>query len=508
MKKILYSSLFLSILQSILFWHKSPGISIAIFLTAAIILLIYNLKEKEMIKNKKGILWAIPIELLGLTYFIFNNTFFKILNVPVILTLFVIMCMNITKTKITENRFIRQILGKIFKPFVVLFDFISDFDMDEFFEKQKENKNSKSENVKKVGKSLLIAIPVILVIIFLLSSADSVFESIFSSFTESISKILEIKTINDLLGRIVVIAIAFVYISGFIIAFAKSEKQEEKEEKEENSTGIKLSDLTIKILLVSLNIIYLLFSVIQFKYLFMNAGRTADFDYATYARTGFFQLMFVSFINFALLHICKKNEEKNKFLKIMLIIFTIIIVISAAFRMHLYEQEYGYTYLRLFVYFTLMTEIFVLIPILARICGQKIDTFKTTIQIIVIMYVALNFINIDKIIARNNIDKYLADIENESIDYYYLKEITGTDSIKEQLRILNEKEEGLSADAKEYLVNLKSSVRTNLRGYKLQYGKNYKPSFAEWNLSKSRVESLLENVDLTDRSMNYENNWK
>ena len=115
MKKILYSSLFLSLLQSILFWHRSPGISIAIFLTATIILLIYNLKEKEMIKNKKGILWAIPIELLGLTYFIFNNTFFKILNVPVILTLFVIMCMNITKTKITENRFIRQILGKIFK---------------------------------------------------------------------------------------------------------------------------------------------------------------------------------------------------------------------------------------------------------------------------------------------------------------------------------------------------------------------------------------------------------
>lgn len=505
MKKILYSSLFLSILQSILFWYKSPGISIAIFLTATIALLIYNLKEKEMIKNKKGILWAIPIELLGLTYFIFNNTFFKILNVPVILALLVIMCMNITKTKITENKFIRQILDRILKPFVILFDFISDFDMDKFFEKQKENKNSKAENIKKVGKSLLIAIPVILIIIFLLSSADSVFGSIFSTFTKSISKILEIKTINDLLGRILVIAIVFIYISGFIIAFAKSEKYEEKEE---NSTGIKLSDLTIKILLVSLNIIYLLFSVIQFKYLFMNARRTADFDYATYARTGFFQLMFVSFINFALLHICRKNEEKNKFIKIMLIIFTIIIVISAAFRMHLYEQEYGYTYLRLFVYFTLMTEILVLIPILARICGQKINTFKTTIQIAIIMYVALNFINIDKIIARNNIDKYLADIENESIDYYYLKEITGTDSIEEQLRILNEKEEGLSADAKEYLVNLKSSVRTNLRGYKLQYGKNYKPSFAEWNLSKSRVESLLENVDLTDRSINYENNWK
>lgn len=504
MKKILYSSLFLSILQSILFWHKSPGISIAIFLTATIILTIYNLKEKEMIKNKKGILCAIPIELLGLTYFIFNNMFFKILNIPVILILFVIMCMSITETQIKENKFVRQILSKIFKPFVVLFDFISDFDMDEFFENKKENQNNKTDNIKKVGKSLLIAVPVILVIIFLLSSADSVFGSIFSDFTKAISKMLETKTINDFLGRLLVIAVTFIYIAGFIIAFAKSKKQEETEE----STGIKLSDLTIKILLVSLNIIYLLFSVIQIKYLFINATTTPNFDYATYARTGFFQLMFVSFINFALLHISKKNIETNKFLKIMLIIFTMIIVISAAFRMHLYEQKYGYTYLRLFVYFTLVTEMLVLIPILSKLFGLKIDTFKTTIEIVVTMYIILNFININKIIAKNNIDKYLADIENESIDYFYLKTRTGTDSIEEQLRILDKSEEGLSTNAQEYLANLKTSVRCNLRGYKAEYGKSYKPSFAEWNLSKSRVESLLENVDLTDRSINYENNWK
>lgn len=504
MKKILYSSLFLSILQSILFWHKSPGISIAIFLTATIILTIYNLKEKEMIKNKKGILWAVPIVLLGLTYFIFNNMFLKILNIPVILILFVIMCMSITEIQIQENKFVRQILGKIFKPFVVLFDFISDFDMDEFLENKKGNQNNKTDNIKKVGKSLLIAVPVILVIIFLLSSADSVFGSIFSDFTKTISKMLEIKTINDLLGRLLVIAFTFIYIAGFIIAFAKSKKQEETEE----STGIKLSDLTIKMLLVSLNIIYLLFSVIQIKYLFINATATPNFDYATYARTGFFQLMFVSFINFALLHISKKNIETNKILKMMLIIFTMIIVISAAFRMHLYEQKYGYTYLRLFVYFTLVTEMLVLIPILSKLFGLKIDTFKTTIEIIVTMYVILNFININKIIAKNNIDKYLADVENESIDYFYIETRTGTDSIEEQLRILNKSEEGLSANAQEYLANLKTSVRCNLRGYKAKYGKSCKPSFAEWNLSKSRVESLLENVDLTDRSINYENNWE
>ena len=72
MKKILYSSLFLSILQSILFWDKIPGISVVLFIIPTILLVLYNLNEKQMINNKKGILWAIPIILLSLTYFIFK----------------------------------------------------------------------------------------------------------------------------------------------------------------------------------------------------------------------------------------------------------------------------------------------------------------------------------------------------------------------------------------------------------------------------------------------------
>ena len=55
MKKILYGSLLLSILQSILFWHKSPGISVILFTIPTILVILYNLKEQKMIKNKKGI---------------------------------------------------------------------------------------------------------------------------------------------------------------------------------------------------------------------------------------------------------------------------------------------------------------------------------------------------------------------------------------------------------------------------------------------------------------------
>ena len=500
MKKILYSSLFLSILQSILFWDKIPGISVVLFIIPTILLVLYNLNEKQMINNKKGILWAIPIILLSLTYFIFNNSLFQILNVPVIFVLIIIMCISITEGKISESRFIRKILGKLFKPFSLIFEFISDFEVNEFFEKEKENQNEKIEFAKKLGKSILISIPVIIIIIILLSSADSVFENIFKDISELISKAFSNAKISDVIWRIVCIVISCIYIIGFIVTFTKNRDTEE--EKFEDSKKINLSCLTINTLLTSLNIIYFIFSIIQFKYLFINAGKTANFDYATYARTGFFQLMFVSFINLGLIKVSKnvQNEKFSKILKIFLIIFTIIIVISAMFRMHLYEQEYGYTYLRLFVYFILVTEILILVPVLMEICGQKLDTFKISLEIIVIMYVILNFINIDYIIARNNIDRYLSDPENATLDAYYIARATGTDAIKEKIKILNQDDSKLSYEKKEKLKNIQGIIKTDLRDYKLRYGSNYKPNFSEWNLSKLKIDKLLEKVDLTDKS--------
>lgn len=491
MKKILYSSLFLSILQSILFWHKSPGISLTIFIVPTVLVILYNLKEKQMLNNKRGILWAIPVILLSLTYFIFNNAFFQVLNIPVIFTLIIIMCISITEEKISENRFIRNILGKIFKPFGIMFDCISDFEIDEFLGKQKEKQNEKIKTIQKIGKSLLIAIPIILIIILLLSSADSIFGSLFSSVSEFISRAFESETISDIITRFIFIIVWFVYIIGFLITFIK---KDDTEKQEIVTKKINLSTLTANMILISLNIIYLIFSIIQFRYLFMNAGKTPDFDYATYARTGFFQLMFVSFINLALLKTIKDTEGRLiKTLKILLVIFTMIIVISAMFRMYLYEQEYGYTYLRLFVYFILATEILILIPILMNICGQKLDTFNISLKIIICMYIILNFINIDYIIARNNIDRYLANPEENRLDAFYISNFTGTDAINEKMKLLNASSDGLSYERKEYMNNVKQTIKSELLSYK-----NRRQDFKwqEWNLSKMKAYNLLKNINL------------
>lgn len=503
MKKMLYSSLLLSILMSILFWHREPGISVVLFIVPTLLVIYFNLKQSQKIKNKKGIYWCIPIILLSLTYFIFNNTLFQGLNIPIILALIIIMCMDMTETQLSENSFIRNVVSKIFKPFSNFKKVLGTVKVKEKIKEEKQNE--KIVFIKKLLKSLIIAVPLLLIVISLLSEADSVFENIFHEIPNYFSKLFSSVTAIDIFWRIIWIIFNFFYISSFILMFVNEEKKQET--KIEKDKAQKISTFTQNTILVSLNLIYLIFSIIQFKYLFINAGKTADFDYAQYARTGFFQLMMVSLINFGILKIGKveQKEKLNTILKITMIVFTLVIIISAIFRMYLYEQAYGYTYLRLFVYFILATEILILIPITMNLLGKNLNTFKISLEIIVTMYVILNLINIDSIIASKNINRYLKDMENKKLDVYYIMNSTGTDAIKEKIKILNQSPEGLSITAQARLNDIKRKTKIYLNGNK-KYYQNKNMKWQEFNLSKNKAKEILKYIDLTSNEV-YEFNY-
>ena len=72
----------------------------------------------------------------------------------------------------------------------------------------------------------------------------------------------------------------------------------------------------------------------------------------------------------------KFNENKEKSIKILnlfLVLFTIIIALSSMFRMYMYQMEFGLTYLRIFVYIILITELLTFIPIIKYIFNEKFD---------------------------------------------------------------------------------------------------------------------------------------
>ena len=259
------------------------------------------------------------------------------------------------------------------------------------------------------------------------------------------------------------------------------------------------SDKTIvNTILTIINVVYLVFTGIQFiylySYIFSDATLNANLNLAQYARQGFFQLMFITVINFAIILLTnanqKKEETKNtytKWMNVLMCVFTIVIAVSAFMRMHLYENEFGYTFLRLMVYVILITEILAILPTIYYIVKGKINLLKTYFIISISMYVIVNFLNIDHMIARNNIkiaQKLPGVYERRELDIDYLIDNLGTDAVSEMIYLYNTTtEEKVKRKINNYLFNMYEDVKENR-------------NIQEWNLSKDRAKKQLESLNL------------
>ena len=448
--ELLIGALFLSIWQYILFNKQSVGISAILFAIPLLYITIRLLKGK--IENKKSLLISIPIILLSITYFIFDNAVFRGINTVVIPVLYIIMVVTATSNIQTKSIF-KMIIIYIIQPINYIGEVIKKII---HLVRPNENKEETKGEKHNIIKAVFFTIVIALIVIALLSSADSEFSSLFSNLLID----LHFLSIPALVIKFFSIIIPFFYIAGFFMNMLNiDEVLEEKENKK-----VKMKDgFTIYMMITALNIIYLIFCYTQIKSLFT----IENIKYSSYARQGFFQLMIVSLINIVMIlkatdKNLKETEKQKKYKKIICIImlvFTLLIIISSLARMTLYQQNYGQTRLRILVDFTLITEIILLIPTALYITKENIDLVKTYFVIIVTMYCVINFSNIDYIIAKSNVDRY---IETGKIDDDYLKRLDNTDIIEQLLRLQETKFEYTNNDVYE---NSSKNQLTNLNNY-------------------------------------------
>lgn len=99
MINIAIGALILSIWCIAMFFDKSIGLSMILFIAPLTYYLIYILEKNKKIVNPKAKKLIIPIVLLASTYFIFNNSFFNAINVLVIPTLLIIMILGLFNEK-------------------------------------------------------------------------------------------------------------------------------------------------------------------------------------------------------------------------------------------------------------------------------------------------------------------------------------------------------------------------------------------------------------------------
>ena len=464
MKIAVIGSFLIAILHSILFYGQKLGISVFLFCLALGFFLIYILDKNNKIKNQKALLLYLPILLISATYFIFNNSFFYIANIVSIVILYTLMLVLAVFDKTTMGLIINKVMYLVLGPIEFLEEAIGNIiEVISNLFKKKEVSKEKNEKIRKIILGVLITIPILIIVLILLSSADSIFSNELKEVISTIFSldIFESETYINLFFRIIIILIITVYLIALLYNILEDNFCEYDISEKRKWT----LDATIgNTILTILNLVYLVFCYIQISVLFMKTGNLQNFDYANYARQGFFQLMAVSIINLMIILITSKKNETNKkmsytkIMNLLLAVFTLIILFSSFYRMYLYEQEYGYTFLRLMVYFALITEAVLIIPTVIYILDFNINLTKTYFVIIIIMYIVVNYINIDNIIAKRNIDRYFEDnSETYELDMNYLQTLS-IDATKQIKRLKDTTDKNILNQVEYYLNNVKSET--------------------------------------------------
>lgn len=466
---ITLSSLIFAILSIVLFWGKSIAFNFTIFSIAYTLNLIFILKTNKKIKNPNAYIYILPIIVLSLGYTIFNNNILNVLNIVILPILNIIMAMSLMGEKLDYKETTYQILYLILETLIEINDSLREsfeFIKNKLFKDSKKEKKDRSNIIKGLG----ITFALVLVILVLLSSADSYFAGMFRVLA---GKVLDVASSFSLLSLVCKIIIGFCIFCVLLSFQTYLVKKFEVDQFEKENTNTEKDATTIKMVLTALNIVYLLFVAVQVDVIINFPGTNVNFS--NYAREGFFQLMIVSFINIITILIAKsrqKSDSKNLFVKvnsIIMIIFTIILIVFSFLRMNQYVNAFGLTFLRIAVYVILLSELIVIIPTGIYVVKGKLKLEKIYFATFIAVYTIFNIANINNIIAWYNVNKLE---DSGKIDINYLENL-GEDTSAHLIRAL--KSDKLSPDEKH-------DIAITLSNFNHEYEKNY--TTLEFNISK------------------------
>ena len=372
-KKHLFVILISSILITFIYQFHIKGYFFEAMMPFILILGSYLIILKDTKKNKKAYFLLIPITLIFISDIIVgidaNNKDLNFLVLPILLSAMLLLLIN-KNYKLEGN-----ISTWIFKLFPVgLFSNLK------FLKIKSENKTS--EKIGKIMTGIGFGIMFGAVIVFLLVKADDYFSAFISSIFQDVADF------NP--NYILILVASFILTFSILINLLKNKDTKMSEIKVHNY------DKTIIITFLSMvNSVFVLFIISEISRLTNNFLQIPiEYTYSSYAREGFFQLLFVTVINYAILMflLYKTTMVREKWVKWLLFLlasFSIILIFNSYYRMFLYINHYGLTVLRLQVVLFLLMELIIFILMISRI----FDKFKkrnafTYFVIIISFYIA------------------------------------------------------------------------------------------------------------------------
>lgn len=279
-----------------------------------------------------------------------------------------------------------------------------------------------SNNRKILGQVLLgvvVAIPLLLVAAGLLASADVVMNEFMGDLFEAI----EIENFGLWFWRVFVTVFVAALMYGYKVWMAGQESHLPIEAEVLSPRKMEVIPALVSgTVLVLLNFLYIVFAYIQIKFLFLGGQVTTieGYNYAEYARSGFFELVALSVLNTIGILVINRFTKGHLFNHISLTVTatcTFIMMASSWYKMYLYESAYGYTQLRLYVYMILAFMCVFMALITLGIWQRHLPVVEWAILVGLVYFLIIAYVNVDAIIVDNNVARYE---ETGDIDMYYL----------------------------------------------------------------------------------------
>ena len=413
----------LSLIYGLIFtfclYKNMSGITFPICVAITIIFAILFMKKIGFSLQRNSILYITGMILLGISTSFTSSFFLHFFNLLGIILLFFVFMIHQFYNDINWN--FPAYLKRIFILFGTVIECIPYpyWHGSKYFNRNKENKNHNTLIAIVIG--VLLSLAVLCVTLPLLLKSDLMFAKIFGEILKHIN-------FSTIFG------VSFTGILGFTLCYAFFSALCKYNFPEGRARKLKYYNPIIGITFTSvISFVYFVYCMIQIMYLFIgiHAGLPENVTYAQYARGGFWELLFVSFINFGMVLMCMYIFSDNLVLKIVLTFVsgcTFIMILSAAYRMILYIGAYHLTFLRILVLWFLTVLTFIMGGVIISIYMKKFPLFQYIVAVVSVFYISLSFLRPDTIVAKYNIT-HMDEASCENV--FYLLYNTSWDAVPE-----------------------------------------------------------------------------
>lgn len=267
-------------------------------------------------------------------------------------------------------------------------------DMIRYFKRQ--DGSEKSNRIRYVLLGLIAAVPLLILVLFLLAGADAVFRDMI---------VTVISKMNIWNVFCILMMLFGAYLGSYCVIGALTRHRIPEAQKETK----KYNAIPAVTALAVLTMVYMLFSGIQIFSLFLGKMQLpANYTWSSYAREGFFQLLAVCLFNLTLVLVCLWIFQENGALKVLLTaisLCTYVMIASSAFRMFLYVKYYHLTFLRVLVLWTLAVLAVLLAGVIVFIYRHDFPLFRYCLAVVTVCYVILAFARPDSLVASYNVNQ-------------------------------------------------------------------------------------------------------